>query len=98
MQKGKKKIIGVTKNQNRDYNQIRRYTHGLIKLYTLWVKYYNDSLGSQKSERDMDEVTFFYVMLLQWKVEPFFPEISAEIFSWKLAYLVSRCIKKGPLT
>ena len=36
-------------------------THGLIKLHTLQV---NDLLRSQKSERDMDEVTFFNVGFL----------------------------------
>ena len=30
-------------------------------LHALLVKYYNDLLGWQNSERDMDEVTFFYV-------------------------------------
>ena len=30
-------------------------------LNTLLVKYYNDLLGSQKPERDMDEVTLSYV-------------------------------------
>ena len=30
-------------------------------LHTLLVKYYNDLLGKQISERGMDEVTFFYV-------------------------------------
>ena len=38
----------------------------------------------------------FLVTLLQWKVWYFFPEISAEIFSWKSAYLVPRYILKGP--
>ena len=41
---------------------------------------------------------FIVVTLLQWKVWNFLPEISAEIFSWKLAYLVSRCIQKRPPT
>ena len=36
-------------------------THGLIKLFTLLVKYYNGLLGRQTSKRGMDEVTFFYV-------------------------------------
>ena len=31
-------------------------THGLIKLFTLLVKYYNGLLGRQISERGMDEV------------------------------------------
>ena len=30
-------------------------------LHTLLVKYYNDLLGRQNTERGMDEVTFFYV-------------------------------------
>ena len=37
------------------------HTDGLIKLFTLLVKYYNDLLGRQSSERGMNEVTFFYV-------------------------------------
>ena len=36
-------------------------THRVILLHTLLVKYYNDLLGRQNSERGMDEVTFFYV-------------------------------------
>ena len=43
-----------------DFFQI--HTHGVILLNTLLVKYYNDLLGRQNSERGMDEVevTFFY--------------------------------------
>ena len=37
------------------------YTHGVILLHTLLVKYNNDLLGRQNSEQGMDEVTFFYV-------------------------------------
>ena len=32
-----------------------------ISLHTLLVKYYNDLLGRQSSERGRDEVTYFYV-------------------------------------
>ena len=35
--------------------------HGLIKLHTLQIKYYNELHWSQKSEWDMDKVTVFYV-------------------------------------
>ena len=34
------------------------------------------------------------VTLLQWKVCNFFPDVSGEIFSWKLAYKEPRCIQK----
>ena len=37
------------------------YTHGGENLTTLLVKYFNDLLGVQSSERSRDEVTFFYV-------------------------------------
>ena len=40
---------------------VARATQGLIKLHILLVKYYNDLLGRQNSERSMDEVIFFYV-------------------------------------
>ena len=36
-------------------------TDAEISLHTLLVKYYNDLLGRQSSERGRDEVTFFYV-------------------------------------
>ena len=36
-------------------------THRVILLHTLSVKYYNDLLSRQNSERGRDEVTFFYV-------------------------------------
>ena len=38
-----------------------RHTHGGENLTTLLVKYFNDLLGDQSSERSRDEVTFFYV-------------------------------------
>ena len=38
-----------------------RHTDVQESLNTLLVKYYNDLLGRQNSERGMDEVTFFYV-------------------------------------
>ena len=37
------------------------YTHGGENLTTLLVKYFNDLLDDQSSERSRDEVTFFYV-------------------------------------
>ena len=36
-------------------------TDGCKILHTLLVKYYNDLLGIQSSERGRDEVTYFYV-------------------------------------
>ena len=36
-------------------------TDAQINLHTLLVKYYNDLLGRQSSERDRDEVTYFFV-------------------------------------
>ena len=41
---------------------------------------------------------FIVLTSLQWKVWNFFPEISAKIFFWKLAYLVSIYIQKTSLT
>ena len=35
-------------------------TDAEISLHALQVKYYNDLLGRQSSERGMDEVTYFY--------------------------------------
>ena len=63
---------------------LRHYKHGLIKLHTLLVKYYNDLLGTQNSERGMNEVTFFYVgdlfcIHLDTKYANFQEKISAEI-------------------
>ena len=37
------------------------YTDAEISLHTLLVKYYNDLLGRQTSERGWDEVTYFSV-------------------------------------
>ena len=37
------------------------YTDAEISLHTLLVKYYNDLLGTQSSERGWDEVTYFSV-------------------------------------
>ena len=34
------------------------------------------------------------VTLLQWKFWNFFPDVSGKIFSWKLVYVVPRCIQK----
>ena len=36
-------------------------THGDKKLHTLLVKYFNDLLDGQKSQRSIDKVTYFYV-------------------------------------
>ena len=38
-----------------------RYTHGDKNLHTLLVKYFNDLLDGQKSQRSIDKVTYFYV-------------------------------------
>ena len=38
----------------------RTNTHGGENLTTPLVKYFNDLLGVQTSERNRDEVTFFY--------------------------------------
>ena len=37
---------------------------------------------------------FIVVTLLQWKVCNFFPDVSGEIFSWKLAFKEPRYIRK----
>ena len=36
-------------------------THGDKMIHTLLVKYFNDLLDGQKSERSIDKVTYFYV-------------------------------------
>ena len=36
-------------------------TYGDKKLHTLLVKYFNDLLDGQKSERSIDKVTYFYI-------------------------------------
>ena len=38
-----------------------RRTDAQISLHTLLIKYYNDLLGRQTSERGRDEITYFYV-------------------------------------
>ena len=40
---------------------ISKHTDAEISLHTLLVKYYNNLLGRQSSERGMDEVSYFYV-------------------------------------
>ena len=40
---------------------LSKFTHGDKKLHTLLVKYFNDLLDGQKSERSIDKVTYFYV-------------------------------------
>ena len=37
------------------------YTHGDKKLHILLVKYFNDFLDEQKSQRSIDKVTYFYL-------------------------------------
>ena len=74
-------------------------TDGSRILHTLLVKHYNDLLYKQNSERGRDEVTYFYVgdifcIHLGTKYADFQEKIFAEIFSWKSAYLVPRCIQK----
>ena len=41
-------------------------THGSRYLTTLLVKYFNDLLNGQSSERTRDKVTFFYVGDVLW--------------------------------
>ena len=43
------------------YTYTLAYTDAQINLHTLIVKYYNDLLGRQGSERGRDEVKYFYV-------------------------------------
>ena len=40
---------------------MKHFTHGGENLTTLLVKYFNDLPGVQRSERNRNEVTFFYV-------------------------------------
>ena len=39
----------------------KEITHGDKNIHTLLVKYFNDLLDGQKSERSIDKVTYFYV-------------------------------------
>ena len=55
------KILFSEKVFNYLINILQIYTDAEISLHTLLVKYYNDLLGRQSSERGRDEVTFFYV-------------------------------------
>ena len=68
------------------------YTDAEISLHTLLVKYHNDLLGRQSSERGKDEVTYFYVgdvfcMHLGTKYADFQEKISTEISGKKLQTL-----------
>ena len=62
-------------------------TNPQISLNTLLIKYYNDLLGRQNSERGMDEVTFFYVGDL------FFIHLGTKYanFQEKIPAEISRC-------
>ena len=42
-------------------NNVSVNTHGDKMIHTLLVKYFNDLLDGQKSERSIDKVTYFYV-------------------------------------
>ena len=82
------------------------YTHGDKKLHTLLVKYFNDLLDGQKSERSIDKVTYFYVgdlfcIHLGTNYANFQEKIFADISGRKLQTLYSsnanlepRCIQK----
>ena len=52
------------------YRREQNFTHPIL------VKYYNDLLDRQRSERGKDEATYFYV----GEVWNFFPEISEDFF------------------
>ena len=43
------------------YSRFDEFTHGGENLTTLLVKYFNDLLGVQTSQRNRDKVTFFFV-------------------------------------
>ena len=71
-----------------------QYTHGDKKLHTLLVKYFNDLLDGQKSERSIDKVTYFYVgdlfcIHLGTKYANFQEKIFADISGRKLQTLYS---------
>ena len=51
--------VCISPNMSRKLFQI--YTDVEISLHTILVKYYNDLLGRQSSERGRDEVTYFSV-------------------------------------
>ena len=72
---------------------MRVYTRG-ENLTTLLVKYFNDLLGDQSSERSRDEVTFFYVgdvlcIHLGSKYADFQEKISLEISGKKFQTMKS---------
>ena len=69
-------------------------THGDKKLHTLLVKYFNDLLDGQKSQRSIDKVTYFYVgdlfcIHLGTKYANFQEKIFADISGRKLQTLYS---------
>merc|ERR1712015_149474 len=71
-----------------------RYTHGDKKLHTLLVKYFNDLLDGQKSQRSIDKVTYFYFgdlfcIHLGTKYANFQEKIFADISGRKLQTLYS---------
>ena len=73
-------------------NQIHIATDGSRILHTLLVKHYNDLLDVQSSERDKDEVTYFYVgdvfcIHLGTKYADFQAKIFAEISGKKFQIL-----------
>ena len=69
-------------------------THGDKMIHTLLVKYFNDLLDGQKSERSIDKVTYFYVgdlfcIHLGTKYANFQEKIFADISGRKLQTLYS---------
>ena len=70
------------------------YTDAEISLHTLLVKYYNDLLGRQCSERDRDEVTYVSVgnVTTMKSLELFSRNLSLE--NWHT--LCQGVYKKGP--
>ena len=69
-------------------------THGDKNLHTLLVKYFNDLLDGQESERSIDKVTYFYVgdlfcIHLGTKYANFQEKIFADISERKLQTLYS---------
>ena len=67
-------------------------THGDKMIHTLLVKYFNDLLDGQKSERSIDKVTYFYVgdlfcIHLGTKYANFQEKIFADISGRKLQTL-----------
>ena len=75
-------------------HKLRKQTRARSTIFNNWFsthfQYWNSSFFISKYRKCFSEteLLFIVVKLLEWKVQNSYTEISAKIFSWKLAYLV----------